>query len=178
MDKNIFGGGNAHSIYVPMSEVEQEMISRLVAAQDLRIVIVGWGHIDQPKVTFGDARLQFKFRLAFDRPEVPIPVFHFDFELRTHSGVLLFRSRESVVYNGKPIQISSGVFLDMIWDIQVRSIDPNLVKTYVAGATGLTSRLQDRDTGRITVEGNMRLTASARKLIHKLRRAEDRLRLK
>ena len=38
MDKNIFGGGNPNSIYVPMSEVEQEAVSRLVESKDLRIV--------------------------------------------------------------------------------------------------------------------------------------------
>jgi hypothetical protein len=174
--KNLFGGGNPNSIYVPMSEVEQEAVSRLVESKDLRIVIVGWGHIEQPNVTFGDARLQFKFRLNFDRPAVPMAVYHFDFELRTRSGGLLYKSRESVVYGGKPVQVAAGVFFDMVWDIQVRSIDPNLVKSLVPGATGLTSRLIDKDTGNLTVEGNMKLDANARKLLHGLRTAEDRIR--
>lgn len=176
--KNVFGGGNPNSIYVPMSEVEQEAVSRLVESKDLRIVIVGWGHIDQPRVTFGDARLQFQFRLNFDRPEVPVSVYHFDFELRTRSGGLLYKSRESVVYDGKPVQVATGVYFDMVWDIMVRSIDPNLVKSLVPGATGLTSRLIDKDTGNLTVEGNMKLDANAKTLLHGLRRAEDRLRLK
>jgi hypothetical protein len=175
--KNVFGGGNANSLYVPMSEVEQEAVARMVESKDLRIVVVGWGHIDQPKVTFGDARLQFVFRLSFDRPEVPVPVYHLDLELRTRSGALLYGSRESVMYDGKPVQVAAGVFFDMVWDIQVRSIDPNLVKALVPGATGLTSRLRDRDTGNLTVEGNMRLSASNRKLLRGLRRAEDRMRL-
>lgn len=174
--KNIFGGGNANSIYVPMSEVEQEAIARLVESKDLRIVVKGWGHIDQPRVTFGDARLQFQFRLAFDRPALPVNVHYFDFELRTHSGVLLYKSRESVEYGGKPVQVAAGVFFDMVWDIMVRSIDPHLVKSVVPGATGLTSRLQDKDTGEVTVEGNMKLDANAKKLLHGLRTAEDRIR--
>ena len=174
--KNIFGGGNANSIYVPMSEVEQEAVSRLVESKDLRIVIVGWGHIEQPSVTFGDARLQFKFRLHFDRPALPMPVHHFDFELRTRTGALLYKSRESVVYGGNPVQVAAGVFFDMIWDIQVRSIDPHLVKSLVPGAIGLTSRLIDKDTGSLTVEGNMKLDANTRKLLRGLRTAEDRVR--
>lgn len=178
MGKNIFGGGNANSIYVPMSEVEQEAISRLVESKDLRIVIVGWGHIDQPRVTFGDARLQFQFRLNFDRPAVPVSVYYFDFELRTHTGALLYKSRESVVYGGKPVQVAAGVFFDMVWDIQVRSIDPHLVKSLLPGATGFTSRLQDKDTKELTVEGNMKLEANARKLLHDLRQAEDKIRQK
>ena len=174
--KNVFGGGNANSIYVPMSEIEQEAVSRLVESKDLRIDIVGWGHINQPRVTFGDARLQFQFRLSFDRPALPVNVHYFDFELRTHSGGLLYKSREYVEYGGKPVQVAAGVFFDMVWDIQVRSIDPKLVKELVPGATGLTSRLIDKDTGALTTEGNMKLDANTRKLLHGLRAAEDRIR--
>lgn len=176
MDKNVFGGGNPNSLYVPMSELEQEAVSRLVESKDLRIVIVGWGHVDQPRVTFGDARLQFVFRMQFDRPAVPVPVHYFDLELQTRSGALLFRDRQSVVYAGNPVQVAAGVFFDMVWDIQVRSIDPNLVKAIVPGAVGLTSRLRDRDTGDLTVEGNLKLDANTKKLLHGLRKAEDRIR--
>ena len=171
-DTNIFGGGNANSLYTPMSEVEQEAVSRLVSAGDLRVIIGGWGPVDRPRVTFGDLRLAVAFRLLFDRPEIPIPVYHFDLELRTGGGHLLYKDRLPTVYGGKPIQVAQGVFLDLVWDIAVRSVDPNLVKAVVPGATGLTSRLQDKDTGLLTLTGNMRLSTQEKQALKRLRNAE------
>lgn len=172
-EKNIFGGGNKNSLYVPMSEVEQEVISRLVEQKDLRVHIVGWGVVNNPRVVFGDLRLSLIFRVSFDRPPPPgIPVHFFDLELRTGSGLLLFKDRKSVEYNGKPVMAAAGVYFDMIWDIAIAAIDPKLVKALKPGATGLTSRLQDRDTGDLTVEGNMRLDSKKRKTLHTLRKGE------
>ncbi|NBR00418.1 MAG: hypothetical protein EBT79_02480 [Actinobacteria bacterium] len=171
-DTNIFGGGNARSLYTPMSEVEQEVIARLVEAGDLRVVIVGWGHVDRPRVTFGDLRLSVVFRLTFDRPETPIPVHYLDLELRTGSGVLLFRDRQPTTYGGNPILVAQGVFIDLAWDIAIKSIDPALVKTVLPGVTGLTSRLQDKDTGRMTLTGNMKLKAGEAAILRQLREGE------
>jgi len=185
-DTNIFGGGNAKSLYTPMSEVEQEVVSRLVEAGDLRVIVVGWGYVDRPRVTFGDLRLSVAFRLTFDRPETPIPVHHLDLELRTGSGVLLFKDRQPTAYGGNPIQVAQGVFLDLVWDIAIRSIDPALVRTILPGATGLTSRFQDKDTGQMTLTGNMKLKAGDAAILRRLRAGEaaakantaDRLRRK
>jgi hypothetical protein len=174
--KNVFGGGNVNSLYVPMSELEQEAISRLVEAGDLRVIIVGWGVVNKPRVTFGDARLAVAFRVEFDRPEVPIAVPYLDLELRTGSGLLLYKDNLPTHYGGNPIQVAAGVFFDMIWDIQIQHIDPKLVKDLVPYATGLTSRLQDKDTGNITVEGNMKLDSKTKRLLHGLRNAEARIR--
>lgn len=176
-DKNIFGGGNPNSLYVPMSELEQEAVSRLVESKDLRVMVVGWGYVDKPRVTFGDARLQIQFRLSFDKPEAPMSVPYFDLELRVGStGALLFKDRKSTAYGGNAIQVAAGVFLDLVWDIQVRSIDPALVKSLVPGATGLTSRLVDKDTGEMTEVGNMKLTSKERRVLRTLRAGEDRVR--
>ena len=57
-DQNEFGGGNRNSLYLPMSDVEMAVIDRLIAEGDLRVHLVGWGVVHQPKATFGDARLQ------------------------------------------------------------------------------------------------------------------------
>jgi hypothetical protein len=171
-DTNIFGGGNAGSLYTPMSEVEQEVVARLVEAGDLRVIIVGWGHVDRPRVTFGDLRLSVAFRLVFDRPEVPIPVPYLDLELRTGSGVLLFRDRQPTTYGGNPIRVAQGVYLDLAWDIAIRSIDPALVKTILPGVTGLTSRLQDKDTGQMTLTGNMLLSPREVAVLRALRAGE------
>lgn len=169
---NMFGGKNANSLYTPMSDVEQETVARLVESGDLRVIIVGWGYIDRPRITFGDMRVSIPFRLTFDRPEAPVPLHYLDLELRTGSGVLLFRDRQPTVYGGNPIMVAQGVFLDLVWDIAVRSIDPALVKAVVPGAVGLTSRFQDRDTGEMTMTGNMDLTATERAVLRTLRKGE------
>lgn len=171
-DINIFGGGNSRSLYTPMSEVEQEAVARLVDSGDLQVVVVGWGYVQRPRITFGDLRVSVAFRMNFDRPEFPIPVYSLDLELRTGSGALLFRDRQPTMYGGNPIQVAQGVFLDLVWDIAVRSIDPALVKALVPGATGLTSRLQDRDTGQMTLTGNMHLSAGEREVLRNLRAGE------
>ena len=36
-----------------------------------------------------------------------------------------------------------GLEIDMVWDISIRSLDPNLVRAVKPSAKGLTSRLQD-----------------------------------
>ena len=171
-DKNPFGG-LAGMGYTPMSEDEQEVISRLVAAKDLRVVIKGWGYVDEPKIVFGDLRLGVSFRMHFDRPEVPMNVTYFDLELRTRTGLLLFKERQSCMYAGKPLQIASGVYLDMVWDIAVKAMDPKLVKLLKPGATGLTSRWQDRDTGDMTLFGNTRMDEATKKQLIQIRQAEQ-----
>jgi len=172
MTTNIFGGKNARNLYTPMSEVEQEAVSRLVESGELQVVIVGWGFVQKPRITFGDLRLSVAFRLTFDRPELPIPVHFLDLELRTGSGVLLFKDRQPTTYGGNPVQVAQGVFFDLVWDIAVKSIDPALVKSVLPGATGLTSRLQDKDTGDFTTVGNMRLSSKERAILRNLRAGE------
>ena len=170
-DRNPFGG-LATSLYTPMSEDEQEVLSRLKSAQDFRVVVKGWATIEQPQVIVGDLRLALHFRLNINNPEIPIPVHFFDLELRTGSGILLFKERQSVVYDGRPLMVGSGLFFDMAWDIAITAMDPKLVKMLKPGATGLTSRWTDRDTGDLTVLGNTRMTTEQRQLVHKLRSGE------
>lgn len=171
-DSNMFGGGNVNSLYVPMSEIEQETISRLIEAGDLRINIVGWGYVDNLQVTFGDARVRIPFRMNFSKPAVQQPCYYFDMELCTGSGRVLYKERQSTLYGGKPIGIVAGMYLDLVWDIAIRSIDPQLVRDVLPGTTGLTSRLQDKDTGNITLTGNMRLNSTEKAAIALLRRGE------
>ena len=172
VDKNIFGGGNNKSLYVPLSELEQESIARLVESGDLYVDIVDWGIHTKPKITYGDARVCVEFMMNFVKPAIPQPCTHFDLELRTHSGRLIFKDHKSIQYDGKPMMIGAGLSLGMQWHIAIRSIDPQLVKDTVTGAIGLTSRLQDRDTGAFTLEGNMKLTAKQRQALRLIRRGE------
>ena len=172
MDKNPFGG-IAGSMYTPMSEDEQEVLDRLVASRDLDVLIKGWGHVRGVQAgKTGDLRIAIPLTLNFDRPEVPVPVHYFDLELRTGSGILLFKERQSTIYDHKPLMIGAGTSLQMVWDIAIKHMDPKLVKALKPGALGLTSRWVDRDTGAITLLGNTRMGTKDKALLRKLRQSE------
>lgn len=176
-DKNPFGG-IAGSAYTPMSEDEQEVLQRLVEARDLDVIIVDWGFIRGVKgAVAGDLRLSLPLVLNFNRPEVPMPVHYFDLELRTGSGLLLFKERQKTTYNGAPLMVSSGTSLTMVWDIAIKNMDPKVVKAYKPGARGLTSRWIDKDTGAVTMFGNTRMNAKERALLQELRKGEAASRL-
>jgi hypothetical protein len=170
-DKNRFGG-IAKSSYTPMSELEQEAISRLVDARELKVVVKGWGVVEKPRVVYGDLRLGIAFRMNFVKPEFPTPVHFFDLELRTRSGILLFAERQTAMYGGNPISVCQGMFLDMVWDIAVMAIDPKIVKAILPGAHGLTSRFQDKDTGDLTLFGNTKMNSGDKSALVKLRAGE------
>lgn len=173
---NLFGGKNARGLYVPMSEDEQEAIHRLVEMQDMVLVIHGWGYLDKPRLLVGDHRVGVNFRLTFNRPETPMDVWFFDLELRTRTGLTLVKERLPAVYNGKPVQVMAGMYLDMQWDIAIHSMDPKLVKMLKPGALGLTSRRQDKDTGEMTTQGNMKLDSEQQRALHDLEHAQAAMR--
>lgn len=171
----MFGGGNATNLYTPMSELEQEVLVRLVESGDLQVIIVGWGFVSKPRITFGDLRLSLSFRLTFDRPEVPVDLWYLDMELRTGSGRLLYKERQPTTYGGKPIQAGAGIYFDLVWDIAIKSMDPTLVRDVLPGAMGLTSRLQDKDTRDFTLTGNMKLNTTEKRALVTLRKGEASL---
>jgi hypothetical protein len=163
--------------YTPITDIEREALTRLAEAGEYRIHVVGWGWVNTPRVLIGDLRLGLQFRMTFNAPAVPVPVHYFDLELRTGSGMVLFRERQKAVYAGKPLLVGAGLFLDMAWDIAINTIDPKVVKAIVPGALGLTSRNIDKDTGAVTMFGNQRLTAKERATIANIRRMEAASRL-
>jgi hypothetical protein len=165
---NLFGGKNARGLYVPMSEDEQEVIHRLVEGEDLVLIIHGWGTLNRPRFLVGDHRIGVQFRLTFNRPATPIDVWFFDLELKTRTGISLVKERLPVMYDGKPVQVCAGMFLDMQWDIALHSMDPRLVKLLKPGAIGLTSRRQDKDTGEMTAQGNMKLDSNQKRALAEL----------
>jgi len=167
-ETNAFGGANPHGLYVPLTDLEQEAISRLVEADDLEVVIHGWGLIPKPKVSFGDLRVSIPFTLTFNAPDVPQPLHYLDLELRTRAGMTLFRQRQPTIYGGQPIMVGTGVVLDFAWDIALHHIDPKIVKALVPGAVGLTSRRLDKETGEATFAGNMRLNGEQKKLLRQV----------
>jgi hypothetical protein len=157
MSKNTFGGGNAHSLYVPMSDIEQEALDRLVDKKELVVYILNWGYVDNPKIEFGDKRVKIQFKLNFAAPEVPIKNYFFDLELRTRSGIVLFKERQATMYGGQPISIVAGLELGMVWDISIEMMNPAFIKTVLPQAVGLTSRV-----------GNMQLDPDQQKLFEEI----------
>tara|TARA_B100001287_G_scaffold271381_1_gene271594 strand:+ start:448 stop:1065 length:618 start_codon:yes stop_codon:yes gene_type:complete len=157
--KNEFGGGNEASSYIPLTEIEQEFISRLVESGDIVVVLHGWGVV-YPKVSFGDKVLHAQIKFLFDKAPPPpgISVPFFDMELKTQSGISLYRQKMPTSYDNTPIIVSNEVELEMVWDISLKYIDPKLIKLLMPSVIGYTSRLEDRDTHDITVTGNMRLS--------------------
>jgi hypothetical protein len=171
-NRNPLGGKNPNSLYIPMSETEQEFVSRLTESGDLQVRVHGWGVVPNPKVILGDLQVVIPLTLRFDRPEVPIPVSHFDLELLTGSGVSLYREKQPCEYGGQPLSVGQGTVIQMVWHIGIRAMDPNLIKTFMPGVKGLTSRQFDKDTGNLTLTGNMDLTAEQRKLVEVVRKGE------
>lgn len=174
-DKNMFGGGNANSVYIPMSDVEQEALLRLRESEDLVITIIGWGYIQNPEITFGDKRLSVHIDITFNAPDIPMNVHYFDMELKK-GNLVLFKERHRTYYNHQPIKVGTGTNLNMIWDIAIARIDPKLVKLLVPHARGLTSRLTDKDTGEMTLFGNMKLDSIQQQVAVKLKEGEKKVR--
>ena len=176
--KNAFGGGNEISLYIPISEIEQEFISRLVETGEIVVVLHGWGKIP-PRVTFGHKTLHAHIKFLFDKAPPPpgVSVPFFDMELKTQSGISLYRQKMPTSYDNNPIRVSNEVELEMVWDIALRYIDPKLIKTLMPSVTGFTTRLEDRDNHDITVTGNMRLNRELTQKAIELRNEEQKLKV-
>ncbi len=171
-DKNPFGGGNAVSLYIPITDIEQEFLARLTESKDIMLIVHEWGYIESPRITFGDKNLHVHFKMLFDRPDPPMGVRAFDLELKTRSGLSLFRQKMSVEYDGEPLLVGAGLEFDMVWDIAIRYIDPKVIKALMPHTIGMTSRLQDTATHDMTVTGNMKLTQDLVRKAHALRETE------
>lgn len=177
IDTNRFGGKNPNGLYVPLSEDEQEVISRLVDANDMEVVVHGWGMVCKPKVGFGDLRVSIVFRVAFEGPEIPVPVRFLDLELRTVTGISLMRKQYPTIRpDGTPVEVGQGVYLDMAWDIAIDHMSPALVKALKPGALGMTTRRLDPVTLSRTVQGNMHLGEGDLRTLEVLDRANQTLR--
>lgn len=175
MSENMFGGKpkKGSALYVPMSDVEQECLQRIAELDGYRINVKGYGTIEQAHTIIGDKRLSFRFTLSFDRPDTPTPLYWLDLELLAF-GEKVFSERQHVIYGGQPTMVMAGVELQLVWDIAIKHIEPRIVKS-VVGTLGLTSRLQDKDSGQFTLAGNMSVNDEKRKALHTLKEGEDRI---
>lgn len=158
-DTNLFGGKNPNGLYVPMSDVEQEVLQRLIETKDLMVIIHGWGFMENPGISFGDFRVSIPMTIAFDKPAHPMDVYFLDLELKSKAtGMTLVKERLPTIYGGKPLQVMAGMVIEMVWDIAIHHMSPEFVKAIKPGAIGLTTRRLDKETGNATLAGNMRLT--------------------
>ena len=172
-DKNSFGGGNINSNYTPLTDIEQECILKLIESEKLVVEIVEWGYVRAPKAKFGDLRLALEWQMTFNKPETPMPVYYFDLILKTVGGTVLAKQRQKTVYGGRPLMISTGYSLHLIWDIAITTIDPKIVKEIMPLARGLTSRWTDRDTKGVTLFGNTKMGSTLQNKLFQLRKGEE-----
>lgn len=172
---NIFGGANQHGLYIPMSDVESEALQRLAESGDLQIVISKWGVVRNfKKITIGDARLGLEFKVSFKSPAIAVPVEYFDLDLQlASSGTSIYKSRLPINLGfDRKLYVMEGLELDLAWDIQIKHLDPNLVKELKPHAFGLTSRLQDKDSGDFTDTGNMKMNRKQLKSLERIKEGE------
>lgn len=169
--RNIFGGGNAHSNYVPLSDIEQEVIQDLIAKRDLFVKADGFGLVEVNRVVCGDANLHIQFTLA---PQLPVSqtIKALTLILHTGAGMILYKDTLPTIHShGQGIVVGGEVTpgnvpaYSMVWDIGLKMLDPKVVKTLKPAAVGLTSRRVDRDTGTATFAGNMKLTAAQKRAL-------------
>jgi len=178
-EKNRFGGDNPHGLYMPMTDVEQEILARLVESQTLRVRVPRWvsGDIIPTKVGFGDKRVQVVFQVFFAPPMPMTELPSIDIELCTAEGILLLAKPYPLMNaHGKPVIVGENVTIDLVWDIAIDHMNPQLVKTLKPGAIGLTTRRLDRETGNRTVLGNMRLLESDASALFDLDKGEAAIR--
>jgi len=176
-ETNMFGGKNPLGLYVPMTEDEMDALDRMIQSKDLELIIHGWGRLENPRIKFGDLRVCIEFRLDFNAPEKLTELHFLDLELRIRgSHITMFKKRMATHVNGKPVLIKAGMFLELAWDIAIDHISPELVKMYLPGLHGMTSRRMDKDTGERTLTGNMKLTESQKNHIRFLEQQNAKLR--
>lgn len=171
-DRNAFGGLNPHSDYTPMSLDEQEVLDRLISADDFEIQVIDaatgveWGVVHRMNaIKAGDKIVKFVFTLSFNRPEIAIPVYALDLVLKTRAGILLFQERQSVMQNYQPLMVQAGLVVPMEWMIAIKQMDPKLVKMLKPGAIGLT-----------TAEGNRKLNSAEQARLNLIHQGEAKAR--
>jgi len=169
-NKNPFGGGAPNALYFPMSEDEQEVLSRIMKSEELKVEVLTKGPygVTKPDVKrldfkHGDSRVQIDLYLLWSSPIIWIPCHVADLKLY-YQNRLLFSEEQSLMYDGLAEQVGVGKTLVLRWDIQIKKINPELVKLVKPGATGLTSRV-----------GNTHYDDEKNKLLLDLRKSQEKV---
>jgi len=128
---------NRYSNYVPLTETEQDVIQRMIEGQDIYVEVVDWGFHESPKLIAGDKRIQVRFPMEFVKPVgVTIPVYYFKLRLKGRSGRILATTVESTVYNNQPLMITAGMVIDLVWDLALDKVSPELQQMVLPGIRG------------------------------------------
>ena len=181
-DTNAFGGKNPHGQYVPMTDVEMEVLQRLAQEGEFSVVVKGWDPIqnfvlvphaaiamvspERPVaphslMCFGDKRISFCFSLVFAEQR---SLWYFDIEVWA-KGICFRSQRMQAQVGGRPLFVPQGGLYTRILDIAIEMIDPEVIKTIKPAAVGLTTR-----------HGNMHLDTHHQRLLRLTQEGERSVR--
>lgn len=160
-DKNPFGGGNPNGLYVPLTDDERDAIDR-ARERGVVVKVRGLGVFPATKVVVGDHRVSVGFTV---RVEAPKTINEFAHSVETEDGIVLASETIPCLQQGKPMMLRPGEEVEMEIHISLTHLDPKVLRTLRPGATGLTSRRLDRDTGDFSFAGNMQLSDEQRRLL-------------
>lgn len=128
---------NRYSSYVPLNETEQDVLQRMIEGQDIYVEIVDWGYHSSPKIIAGDKRIQIQFPMEFVKPVgVTIPVYYFRLRLKDRSGRKLVETVEPTVFNNQPLYVTAGTIINLVWDLALDKVSPELQKMILPGIQG------------------------------------------
>lgn len=123
--------------YVPLLDDEQETLQRMIEGQSVYVEVVGWGYHSTPTITAGDKRVAVRFQMEFVKPVgISVPVNHFTLRLKLRNGRTVFQDTKSVRYNNRPVSVTAGMQLDMVWDIALDKISDDFKKQFLPGIKG------------------------------------------
>jgi hypothetical protein len=127
-----------HYKYEPLTNNEQEVLQRMIEGQDVYVEVESWGYHPAPQMTAGDKRLQVRFPLTFTRPTGGIiaPVTQLRLHLKMRDGRTIFSDTKSVCVNYKPLPVSAGLQIDLIWDIALDRISAEFQSLIMPGIRG------------------------------------------
>jgi hypothetical protein len=109
----------------------------MIENQDLYVEVVDWGFHPNPQIIAGDRRVQVRFPMEFVKPEgVSVPVSYFKLRLRTRDGRVAAETVESVVFQGQPLYVTAGLCIDLVWDLALKMVNPDLIKIVLPSVKG------------------------------------------
>lgn len=123
--------------YIPLLDDEQETLQRMIEGQDVYVEVVDWGYHSTPIITAGDKRVQVRFMMEFVKPVgLSVPVNQFTLRLKLRNGRTIFQDTKSARYNNRPLSVTAGMQLDMVWDIALDRISADFKRQFLPGIKG------------------------------------------
>lgn len=139
--------------YTPLTDDEQDVLSRLVDEKKAVYVevqalhrnsdgdasVVSSGFHPEPRITWGDKRIQVRFPFEFTEPGFFVRVHAIHLKLKMRDGTVL---TEDVLPaqgpDGNPVRVMEGTQLDLVWDVMLKGISSDLRKRLRPGLKGKT----------------------------------------